>query len=88
MENSYASTPRVRMALGLSIVKSEKLSFHAHFRNTAKPIANISSFNLAEGLWKKYRFIPLNFINFYACRLTEPTFGAEITTSEKFQFHI
>ena len=27
-------------------------------------------------------------INFYTCRLTEPTFGAKTTTSEKFQFHI
>ena len=27
-------------------------------------------------------------INSYACRLTELIFGAEITSSEKFQFHI
>ena len=28
------------------------------------------------------------YINSCACRLTEPTLRAEITTSEKFQFHI
>ena len=28
------------------------------------------------------------YVNSYACRLTEPTFEAEITTSENFQFHI
>ena len=26
------------------------------------------------------------YINSYACRITEPNFGAEITISEKFQF--
>ena len=34
-----------------------------------------------------YRFLPLN-LNSYTYRLTEPTFGAKITTFEKFQFHI
>ena len=28
------------------------------------------------------------YINSYACRLTEQILGAEISTSEKFQFHI
>ena len=28
------------------------------------------------------------YINSYECRITETTFGAEITTFEKFQFHI
>ena len=28
------------------------------------------------------------YINSYACRITEPTFGAKLATSEKFEFDI
>ena len=89
MKNSYARTLQVRKAFGITMVNSWKLFFHAHFRNNVKPIPDNFQFQFNSGTLENVQ-IPSSkpHINSYACRLTEPTFGAEITTSEKLQFHI
>ena len=85
----YESTPQLRKALGIRMVNSLKLSFHAHLKNTVKHIPTVSSFNLTIGLWKLYRYFPWNliWIPMHADYHNEITFGTEITTSEKFQFY-
>ena len=66
-----------KKGLGHQNVSFLKLSFHAHFTNTVKPTPHISTFNLTNP-----------YINFCACRITEPNFGGKKTTFEKFQFYI
>ena len=46
------------------------------------------SFSLKVRLWNVQIPSAKPHIDFYAQRLEEPTFVTEITTSEKFQFHI
>ena len=88
MGNSYASTPRVRKASGIRTVNSYKLPF-MHISETLYNLCptfpvSISQWNFGKCTDSSSR----PHIKSYACRLTEPTFRAEITTSEKFQFHI
>ena len=89
MGNSYESTLRVRKAFGIRIVNSSKLSFDAHFRNTVKPVPHIFQFQFNSRTMENVQISSSKpYINSYACKLTRPNFRAEITTSEKFQFHM
>ena len=66
-----------------------KVFFSCTFQKHCKTYPQISSFNLTASTLENVQ-IPSSelYINSYANILTEPTSGAKIFTSEKFQFHI
>ena len=87
MGSSYVSRPRVRRTFGIRMVNSQKLSFHAHFRNTVKAISRSFQFHFNSRTLENVQIpSPKPFIFMHADWQNQITFGAEITTSESANF--
>ena len=90
MGNSYASTPRVRKVIRkVSECYFLKVIFSQPFQKHCKTYPPHFQFQFNSETLENVQIPSYKpYINSYGGRLTEPTFGAGITTSEKFQFHM